>query len=234
MVKRRKKAGANIRNLALNRRIKAITSVVGGFATAIALHVLFQQLFAFIPADQMAEASQTTPSLRYLRLLPYGILGLLVLGSSANGIYWWTRANQAAQGAKGEEDTAQTLESLEQRGWTFDYGMALGNRLGDADIVCTSPTGKAYVVDVKSHRGIVATDGKLLYRRIGDSKQAFEKDFLAAAMKQALQVKQQKQLSFVTPIVAFSDAKVEVTSQKLRGVYVVEKANLANLLQSLG
>jgi hypothetical protein len=96
-----------------------------------------------------------------------------------------------------------------------------------------SPGGKAYVIDVKSHRGEVWTDGKQLHRRMGSATYPFEKDFLDRAMKQAFQVKKKKGVSFVTPIVAFSEAKVSVPAGKLRGVYVVERARLLRLLQSL-
>ena len=53
-------------------------------------------------------------------------------------------------------------------------------------------------------------------------------------MKQALQVKKQKNLNFVTPIIAFSNAKVSVSLEQLQNVYVVEKARLIQLLKSLG
>lgn len=58
------------------------------------------------------------------------------------------------------------------------------------------------------------------------AKQAypFEKDCLRQAMKQALQVKEQKVLSFVTPIVVFSQAGVSIEPEKLHGVYGAEKA----------
>ncbi len=152
----------------------------------------------------------------------------------ANGSFLWKRANHADQGAKGEEDTAQEISQLAQLGWQVDYGMRLGSGLGDADIVCISPQNKAYVIDVKSHRGEVTTDGKQLYRRMGKTTYSFEKSFLKQAMKQALQVKKQKNLSFVTPIVSFSDAKVSVPSSRIQNVYVIEKLKLVPLLKSLG
>jgi Nuclease-related domain len=152
----------------------------------------------------------------------------------ANGIFLWKRADNADQGAKGEEETAQELFKLEQESWKIEYGIRLGNRLGDADIVCISPQNKCYVIDVKSHKGEITTDGEQLYRRIGETTYPFEKDFLSQSMKQAFQLKKQKELSFVTPIVAFSDAKVSVPNEKVRKVYVVEKSRLVSLLKSLG
>jgi Nuclease-related domain len=167
-------------------------------------------------------------------LIYYAVFFLVALGLAANGMYLWKRANHADQGAKGEEDTAHEMSQLEQEGWQIEYGMRLGNRLGDADIVCISPKNKAYVIDVKSHRGEVITDGKQLQRRMEAETYTFEKNFLAQAMQQALQVKKQKSLSFVTPIVAFSDAKVSVPSGKLQKVCVVSKSRLISLLKSLG
>ncbi len=167
-------------------------------------------------------------------LIYYAVFFLVALGLTANGMYLWKRANHADQGAKGEEDTAHEMSQLEQEGWQIEYGVRLGNKLGDADIVCISPQNKAYVIDVKSHRGEVIADGKQLQRRMGAETYSFEKNFLFQAMQQALQVKKQKNLSFVTPIVAFSDAKVSVPSGKLQKVYVVSKSRLAPLLKSLG
>jgi len=57
---------------------------------------------------------------------------------------------------------------------------------------------------------------------------------MSGVLKQALQVKEQKNLNFVTPIVAFSNAKILVPTGKLKKVYVVEKSRLVTLLKSLG
>jgi hypothetical protein len=149
-------------------------------------------------------------------------------------MHYWKRAGHAAQGAQGEEETSRELLQLEYEGWEIEYGMRLGNGLGDADIVCISPQDKAYVIDVKSHKGEVIVDGEQLYRRMGKINYPFEKDFIGQTMKQALQVRSQQGLTFVTPILAFSKAKVSVPSNKLRKVYVVEKSRLVSLLRSLG
>jgi hypothetical protein len=233
MSKVNRKAGQNIRKLALKRRVKAIFS----FASA-GLVIFFPFFFVktfenFFKQISSLNSSQPQSS---LNLPPtfYAIFIIISLGSVANGVFLWKRANHADQGAKGEEDTAQEIFQLEQEGWQVEYGISLGSRLGDADIVCVSPQNNAYVIDVKSHRGEVTTDGKQLYRRRGKKTYPFEKNFLDQAMKQALQVKKQKNLSYVTPIVAFSDARVLVSAGKLQKVYVVEKSRLVSLLKSLG
>lgn len=234
MPKTNRRAGQNIRKLASKRRFRAITSFISAGVTVFSLfgliriYELFSKFLSPVNPSQAQIASVQVP-------LPiYAIFLIVALSLVVNGVYLWKRANHADQGAKGEEDAAQEMVQLEQEGWQIEYGMRLGNRLGDADIVCISPRNKVYVIDVKSHRGDVTTDGKLLYRRMGKTTYPFEKNFLEQAMKQALQVKKQKGLSFVTPMVAFSAATVSIPSDKLQKVYVVEKAKLLPLLKSLG
>jgi len=234
MPKRNNQAGQNIRKLASKRRFKAITSFISAGITVFSLFGLIRIYELFAKFLSPLKPSQTQTASIQVPLPIYGIFLIVALGLVVNGIYLWKRANHADQGAKGEEDAAQEMVQLEQEGWQVEYGMRLGNRLGDADIVCISPRNKAYVIDVKSHQGDVTTDGKLLYRRMGKTTYPFEKNFLGQAMKQALQVKKQKGLSFVTPMVAFSNASVSIPSDKLQKVYVVEKSKLLSLLKSLG
>jgi hypothetical protein len=229
----RRQAGQNIRELALKRRVKAIASFISaGFVIFFPFFLIktFENLMRQISS---LNSSQPQSSL-HLPPIFYALFIIVALGLVANGVFLWKRANHADQGAKGEEDTAEEIFQLEQEGWQIEYGMRLSNKLGDVDIVCVSPQNKAYVIDVKSHRGEVTTDGKQLYRRMGKTTYPFEKNFLNQAMKQALQVKEQKGLGFVTPIVAFSNAKVLVPPGKLQKVYVVEKSRLVSLLKSLG
>lgn len=224
----RRKPGQNIRELAIKRRVRAIAS----FASAV-LALVFPFLLANLLKQIAAlNSTQTQPSFNGFPAV-YALCVIAALGSTANGIYLWKRANHADQGAKGEEDIAQVMIPLQRAGWQIEYGMRLGDRLGDADIVCISPQGKAFVVDVKSHRGTVITDGKQLQRQMGKATYPFEKDFLTQVTKQALQVKKQKNLSYVTAIVAFSNARVSILSNKVQKVYVVEKAKLVPLLKSL-
>ena len=223
-----RKAGQNIRNLALQRRVKALTAVASAIFL-VALPFLLQHIFQ----ELLTQFSRNSASNLGLPLIVY--IACLVAGGGCllNGLYWWRRANHADQGAQGEETVAKAIADLPAAGWTIEYGLRLGKGLGDADIVCLSPRNRAYVIDVKSHRGYVITDGQKLYRLMGNQKYAFEKDFLKQVMKQAFQVKQQKQLKFVTPILAFSNAKVTLKG-KIQGVYVVEKSRLSSLLNKLG
>jgi hypothetical protein len=228
-----RKAGRNIRNLAMHRRHKALLS----FMTAVLLVAMPLGLSKVIdillqPISGM-QPNRPQPPLFHFPVYFYAVFVLLAWGFTLNGLYCWKRANHAAQGAQGEEDVAQILATLAQDGWQIEYGTPLKGGLGDADIICISPKARAYVIDVKSHRGEVATDGKILHRRMGRSTYSFEKDFLAQSMKQAIQVKKEKQLDFVTPIIAFSQAKVSVPPGKIRGVYVVQKSRLTPLLKIL-
>ena len=69
---------------------------------------------------------------------------------------------------------------------------------------------------------------------MGKKQYPFEKDFLAQVTKQALQVKKKTGKDFVTPVIAFSDARVVISSSKVKHVYVAEKSRLVSLLRSLG
>ena len=231
MAKSQRKAGQNIRSLAARRRTKALYHFLSAgsiLATPFIFSHLANSLLKPLAAVNPAQAKFSFPLILWVLFI------LLAAGLVANGTYLWKRANHADQGAKGEEDTALEMRALQQDGWQIEYGMRLGNKLGDADIFCLSPQNKAYVIDVKSHRGEVFADGTVLARRMGAKTYPLEKNFLAQAMQQALQVKKQKSLTFVTPIVAFSNAQVSVPSGKLQKVYVVSKAKLIPLLKSLG
>ncbi len=122
---------------------------------------------------------------------------------------------------------------MKEDGWKIEFGLPLGNQLGDADILCISPHNQAFVIDVKSHKGEVLLKGDQLVRKLGTKIYPFEKDFLSQAMNQAFQVKQQKSLDFVTLVIAFSNASVSIPHPKIRGVFVVQKNQLIHRLRSL-
>jgi hypothetical protein len=227
-----RRPGQNIRELAQKRRRRAIVSF--GSAAGIIVCLPIAAITESIVAKVYANLKPPADSPINFPLAFYIIFAAVALILALNGLSLWQKANRATQGAKGEEATGKQLIELKKEGWDIEYGMPLGSGLGDADIVCVSPQGKAFVIDVKSHRGQVVTDGKALYRRTRRNKYPFEKNFLRQSMKQALQVKQQKGLSFVTPIVAFSAARVSVPSGKVAGVYVVGGKRLVGLLRGLG
>lgn len=234
MSKSHRKAGENIRKLATKRKLKAaiaFTSAIVSFGGSIYLSNAFKNLANQLLTISSTSSNVKTPDFSYVF---YGVGLILAMGFVSQGLVLWKRAKHAEQGAAGEEVIAQTLLPLVQEGWQFEYGLMLGKGLGDADIIGLSPKGKGFVIDVKSHGGEVGVEGDRLYRRYGRKSYPFEKDFLASSMKQAYQVKEVKQLSFVTPIVAFSRANVNVGSNKLKGVYVVGRSQLIPLLKKLG
>ena len=227
MARSKRKAGRNIRNLALLRRMKAIYYFL--YAAGFALSpFLFFHIFKDLWQPFEENNSLNINPIMYL---PF-VFGFTIC--AVRGYNFWKRAGHADQGARGEEKMAEVITTLADEGWEIEYGMRLGNRLGDADIVCISPQKKAYVIDVKSHRGEVTSNGEKLSRRMGAKSYPFEKNFLRKSMQQAFQVKKQKNLKFVTPILAFSEAQVSVPPGKVRGVYIVEKLRLVPLLKSLG
>ncbi|MFQ3626935.1 MAG: nuclease-related domain-containing protein [Cyanobacteriota bacterium] len=240
-----RQAGHNVRQLALKRRVKAI-SLFGmaslAIATTVTFHRLSVQLFQLAAGSTApAQTDQSPPFLLYLyALYLYALGGAIALVCVFGGLHWWKRAGHADQGAAAEVAIATLLRPLTTEGWQIEYGLWLGKGLGDADVVCLSPQQRAFVIDVKSHRGTVVIDGKQLLRECGAEKKPFEKDFLQQTMKQALQVKAQKNWSFVTPILAFSAAQIALPDSKLqgvsklKGVYVVEARQLVSLLRSLG
>lgn len=232
MPKSKRRAGRNIRLLAFSRRYKAVYAFVGaGFVAYMPFALArlvegFRSLFADTNPE-LAE-SPAIPTVFYIVAI------VLAFCLVVNGVFLWRVANRADQGAKGEEDVADGLRTLAASGWQIEYGQRLGKGLGDIDIICVSPGGKTYTIDVKSHRCTVVTDGKKLYRRMGKQQHPFEKDFLSQVTKQALQVKKKKGVKFVTPIVVFSNARVALSSNKVKHVYVIDKSQLVSLLTRLG
>nr|WP_228014809.1 NERD domain-containing protein [Fortiea sp. LEGE XX443] len=148
----------------------------------------------------------------------------------------WSLANRADQGASGEENVAQLLKVLERLVWKIEYNIRL-QHWGDADVFLLSPHGNCFVVDIKTNKGGVFFDGSVLKQRYGKKIHDFanRKVLLRAVKGQAAAVKNLKQLSYVQPIICFTQANLdEITQQqKIKGVYVVSTANLVNLLQQL-
>jgi hypothetical protein len=215
-------AGRNVRLLALYRRVKAIGSIFG--AVVLVLVPFFAQNFM---RSLPSTANVAIPAWSYLACFAFA--GLLILQAT----YLLKRAKHADQGAKGEEEIAEMLTPLKKQGWQIEYGIS-DRQVGDVDVFLLSPKGQAFTIDVKSHRGYVYSRGEQLYRKRGQSNEAFEKDFLRQAKRQAVAMKQQKRLSFVTPMIAFSTATVEVGENPIAGVYVLDRKKLLGCLRSLG
>jgi hypothetical protein len=216
------RAGRNVRLMALYRRVKAI-GLIGGAVVLVMIPFGARAFLQSLPS----LATVAIPAWSYVACFAFA--GLLVM----QALYLWKRAKHADQGAKGEEDIAEILTPLQKQGWKIEYGIS-DRQVGDVDVFLLSPKGEAYTIDVKSHRGYVYSRGEQLYRKRGNSSEAFEKDFLRQAKRQAVAMKQQKRLSFVTPMIAFSAANVEVGENPIAGVYVLDKKKLLGCLRSLG
>lgn len=216
-------AGKNIRKLALQRRFKAIQLLI---ATVLLACLPFAGK-AFV--HQLAFITKTVVVMPvWIYLVCFSMAGVTLWG----GLYLWKRANHADQGAKGEEDIATLLTPLSHEGWQIEYGIR-DRRLGDIDVFLLSPKSRAYTIDVKSHKGSVRNQDGKLYRQYGQTRYTFEKDFLSQAKQQAIAMKDKKELRFVTPIVVFSAANVEISTNPINHVYVLGKENLLNQLRSL-
>ena len=149
------------------------------------------------------------------------------------GIVLWRMANRAQQGAVGEQQVAESLQPLEQEGWSLGYGVSLGR--GDVDIVCQSPRGQWFAIEVKSHGGTLVEKKGRLFRRYGSTTYGFEKDFLRQSMSHALAFGKQQDIKFVTPVLVFSRADVDSQLEgiKMKGVYLSSRQHLPRLLRQL-
>ena len=217
------RAGKNICSLALRRRFKALQLFA---ATACLGYIPFLGKTFLHQFSLTTKTAVSLPAWTYVACFSMATVTLL------SGLHLWKRANHADQGAKGEEEIATILKPLLKEGWQIEYGIR-DRRLGDIDIFLVSPSKRAYTIDVKSHKGQVHSQDGKLYRQYGQTRYPFEKDFLSQAKQQAIAMKEQKGLRFVTSIVVFSAASVEISANPIAHVYVLSKESLLSQLRSL-
>jgi Nuclease-related domain len=208
------RAGQNIRHLAGRRRWAAarLWSSAG--------------LLVTLPLVLLAQGAM-------LPLWAYGLCLVLAAGLVWQGRSRWQQAHHAAQGAAAEVDIATVLGGLIAQHWQVEYGVQHPS-IGDVDILLRSPRGQVYAIDVKSHQGTVRSEQDTLYRYYGQTRYPFEKDFLKQVKHQAVVMRDLKQVRYVTPILVFANATVEVAANPVAGVYVLAKAQLLPCLQTLG
>ena len=165
--------------------------------------------------------------------LPVWIYCVLLIVSRVS---WTESANQLAlsrrakAGARAEKYVASLLNSL-KGDWKI-ISSVQSPELGDIDFVLTSPQGRTYAIEVKSHHGTVRSNGTGLYRVVDGQACLFEKDFLSQAMREALAVRQRMCLSFVTPLLVFTRAAIELPERKIRSVSVLHAHELLQFLES--
>ncbi|MGL5083056.1 MAG: nuclease-related domain-containing protein [Microcoleaceae cyanobacterium] len=174
------------------------------------------------------------PALKLSRvgLLIYG--GCLVAAYSLlrEGQRSMQRADNALAGARAEGEVAALVHLLVVQGWHVEHNFIL--KWGDADVVLQSPLGNSFVIDVKSHRGTIILDGDYLKRRMGDGTYDFQEGNLINKVKgQAVETKRLKQLGWVTALLCFTQAEIQIKEQPIQGVYVVSKQNLIDILRRL-
>jgi len=161
-------------------------------------------------------------------------VGATVLREQARQL--WIEAKKANQGSVGEKNVAKLLKPLKRLGWTIEYNIPQ-RRWGDADVFVRSPRGNYFVIDTKSHKGGVFFDGSVLKRRQGRLVNEFDlgKDLLKAVIGQSHSLKDMKRVSFVQPILCFTQANLEniEPDTAINGVYVVNCAKLVSLLKRL-
>lgn len=206
-------AGQNVRTLARKRRLYAW----GFFIGAIVL--------VMVPVIALLALSSSVPG--WLYPVPW-LLGLLAAGK---GRYYWQRANHADQGAKAEEDVAVLLTPLTQKGWRVEFGIR-DRQVGDIDVFLVSPQGRPYTIDVKSHRGRVYWTGEALMRQRGQTHAPFEKNFLKQANRQAMVMKTRYGFPYVTAMIVFTHAYLDLPPNPIAGVYILSPKDLLDCLQS--
>ncbi|HEY9776583.1 MAG TPA: nuclease-related domain-containing protein [Planktothrix sp.] len=164
-----------------------------------------------------------------------GLIFLLLAGARALqvvGNNYLIEAQRADSGADGEDYVNGILQRLPemweiQRNYPADY-------LGDIDFLVTSPAGKVFIVEVKSHKGVVCNDHDGLFRRVGYQMRKFEKNPLQQAENQACWVRDNLDKESVTPIICFTRAEaIQTTTRCLEGVYLAKPNELLMLLDRL-
>ena len=217
MLRRNDRAGKSLRLHAKRLRMKALNKY-GAAGGSILLPLL---LYAVAPFD-----------------LPFLVAALVVGAVVAfmlieKGKELWRSSKNFDQGADGEEKTQKVLQVLIRDGWKAEYNVQLPP-VGDVDVWLRSPKGINFILNVKSHSTEVVWDGDVLKRRYYGKLRDFEKDFLAQIAKEATALKKAKNLTNVTPVVVFSDAKVSVShNKKIKGAYVIGLSDLVSKLRQI-
>lgn len=163
----------------------------------------------------------------------YGVFGAVAAFFGLQGFWALKRSRPKKQTSEGSNIMAAVLLPLERQGWKIAYGTQIKG-VGRIDAFIRSPKGKVYLIDMKSHRGKIGTDGKTIFRVYDQSTRPFEQDFLAQTQQRAQAVQLAQKLSTVTPLLIFPEAIVEVDQNPIAGVYVVGRTTLRSCLLQLG
>lgn len=212
-------AGGNIRQLAQKRKKQAIQK----FSIAGILFVIPIILYSIL-------------GLTGISVFIHVVCWVISVFQAKKGQKEFQRAGRADRGAAAEESTALILSELEQEGWNVEYNIPI-RHWGDADAFLCSPKNNCFVVDTKSNKGIVFFDGTRLMLRYGQKIYPFpkDKDILKAARGQAVTLKEMKRVRFVTPILCFTQANLDIKTinNKVENVYVLDHGLLVRMLRKL-
>jgi len=103
---------------------------------------------------------------------------------------------------------------------------------GNVDNIVIGPTG-IWILEVKSHRGNITFNGEILLRY----NKPLEKNFLVQAYAESMAVRNVLYTKLglqidVQPVVVFSSkwVKIRLGQKRYRGVYVIQKRWLCNLI----
>lgn len=213
------RAGESIQQLAQRRRNKAFLRFGSAGGLAIA---------PFIIAPLVGTAG--------LKVLVFAVCLGSAFALVRGGLRLWRQAKNAEQGARGEETVAVLLNELQAEGWQVEYNIPVPV-WGDVDAFVYSPSGNCFIVDTKSHGGTVFFNGTKLMRLYGQQIYEFDnnKDLLKAARGEAVEIKKMKGVRYVTPIICFTKAELDIRTvdNLIERVYVTKHESLVRLLRRL-
>jgi hypothetical protein len=157
--------------------------------------------------------------------------------AAERGKKFWRAAQRAYQGREGEQKVNLSLKELEEDDWEVIYNIPL-SLWGDADVFLRSPSGDYFVIDLKHNNGIVFFDGSMLKLRYGIDVFPFanNRDILATVKGQAAALKELQGVRYVTPIVCFTKAILEIYAENnlIQNVYVIHADYLLETLKKIG
>lgn len=207
----------------------------------------FLAIFPFLVAPLMGTAG--------LKVLVFAVCFGGAFGLVRGGLKLWKQAKNADEEEKPvalpvsseseeeklvappvpSDDIALLLRELETEGWQIEYDIPVRD-WGKVDAFLCSPSGNCFVVDTKSHGGTVFFDGTKLMRRYGHEVYKFNRDLLKAAKGRAVAIQKLKGVRYVTPILYFTKADLDIKTvdNLIEKVYVAQRESLVRRLKRLG
>lgn len=199
-----------------------------GPATLSARWHSLSRLYSFVAFMMVAFCPLALLSRRPLELVIVLLIGARIL--YLTGKHFSQSAAAAMVGAIGEDDVAATLSKLPQS-WKIERNVLLEGGV-DVDFLLTSPENDIFLIDAKAHTGTVLFDGVRLFRRVAGRQKPFEKDFLSKVKQQAVLIRTARKLPYVTTILVFTRADVQIPSAEIGHVRVLALKQLLSYLQS--